>query len=79
MLMLKMATSPYLILRTIPLAKAMFQAVSVATLLTYKHNNVRLDGRSMSMEKTLERKAGAADTVKMLKWPRSLLSKQKCH
>lgn len=49
------------------LDKAIFQRVSVATLLTYKHNNILLEGRSIKMANTLAKKAGIADTVSILK------------
>jgi hypothetical protein len=63
--------------RTIFLDSAMFHNVSVATLLTYKHNKVLLDGLSIRIEKTLDRKAGIADIVKMLKFPKSLRRRHK--
>mgnify|MGYP005984673221 FL=1 len=69
----KMAVSPYLTFRTMLRDSAMFQRVSVATLLTYKHRRVLREGRSMRMAKTLERKAGRKDTERMLKLPRSFL------
>lgn len=57
---------------------AIFHKVSVATLLTYKHNNVLRLGLSIKIEKTLDKKAGIADTVKMLKFPSALLKKYTC-
>lgn len=67
MLVLKMAAFPYLMLWTQFLDTAMFHTVSVATLLTYRHNKVLLEGLSISIENTLAKKAGKADTVSMLK------------
>lgn len=53
--------------------RAIFHTASVAILLTYKHNNNLLDGLSIKIANTLERKAGIPDTVKKLKCPISLL------
>lgn len=66
MLALKIIISPNLIDLTIFLDKAMFHKVSVATLLTYKHNKALREGLSIKIAKTLDKKAGIADAVKIL-------------
>lgn len=71
--MLNIATFPYFISPTISRDLAIFHKVSVATLLTYKAKRVLLLGLSISIAKTLERNAGMADTVKMLKLPNTFL------
>lgn len=63
---LKIIISPNFIDLTIFRDNAIFQNVSVATLLTYKHNNVLLDGLSIKIANTLDKNAGIADAVKML-------------
>lgn len=55
------------------LDNAIFHRVSVATLLTYKHNNTLLEGRSIKIAKMLAKNTGMADTVNILKPLRSLL------
>lgn len=68
-----MITLPYKTSRTKFLDLAMFHNVSVATLLTYKHNNILRLGLSINIEKTLDKNAGIADTVNILKFPRIFL------
>lgn len=68
-----MITLPYTTFRTKFLDLAIFHNVSVAILLTYKHNNTRRLGLSISIENTLDKKAGIADTVNTLKLPRIFL------
>lgn len=48
----------------------------MATLLTYRQSNVLLEGLSIKMANTLDRKAGKNDTVSKLKCPMTLLQRR---
>lgn len=66
-------TFPYKTSNTRFLDFAMFHSVSVATLLTYRHKRIRRLGLSINIENALDKNAGIADTVNMLKLPSSFL------
>lgn len=66
-------TLPYNTSHTKFLDFAIFHSVSVAILLTYKHNKTLLLGRSINMENTLDKNAGIAETVNILKFPKIFL------